>query len=129
MRCGTDRSARTSNSVLSPNYPDEQVSLIPPRTNWSGLTLGNLKNISGPAAARLAKDQGLTPLDDSDSELARVHNLNIILRHVGVSCAQFASFHLEPVLTTGELRSQIAYQTIPSRNGLLLVSLVGQRNH
>ena len=43
--------------------------------------------------AKLATDQGLSPLEDSaDSELARIRNLNMILRHLGVSCARLHPF-------------------------------------
>lgn len=95
MRCGTGRSAHTANSVLCPSYPDEQVSPIPPRTNWSSFTLvGNLNNICGPAVVKLAKYQGLTLLDDLDSELTQVHSLNIILRRLGVSCTHSHPFIL-----------------------------------
>jgi len=89
MCCGTDRSARDANSLLRPNHPDEQVSLIPPHPDWSELTLGGLKNLDGPAVAKLASDQGLSPSEDSpDTETARIHNLNMVLRHLGVSCAR-----------------------------------------
>jgi hypothetical protein len=85
----TCSSARTANCILCPNYPEEQVALIPPNPKFAELTLGNLKNIGGPAAVRLAKEQGLKPLEDSpDTELARARNLNMILRHIGVSCAR-----------------------------------------
>lgn len=86
-----DRSARTANAILHPNYPSERVTLIPPHPEWAGLTLDNLKNIGGPAAVKLAKAQHLSPIDDSDSELARVQNLNMILKHLGVSCARLCS--------------------------------------
>lgn len=90
---GTHRSARAANSILSPNYSDEEVALIPPHPEWGILTLGNLKNIGGPAAAKLARDQGLTPSDGSpDSDQARIRNLNMILRHLGVSCAHLCLF-------------------------------------
>jgi hypothetical protein len=87
-----NRSARTANSILRPNYSSEEVALIPPHPDWVGLTLGNLKNIGGPAAAKLARAQNLTPIDRSDSELARVHNINMVLKFLGVSCAHLHSF-------------------------------------
>lgn len=101
-------SARTANSVLCPNYLEEPVTLIPPYPpKWNKLTLGDLKKIRGPAAAELASDQGLTPLEDSaNSELARARNLNMVLRYIGVQ-----------------------YQAIPSRNGLLLTSPARSRSH
>ena len=90
IRCDTHRSARAANSILSVKHSDEEINLIPPHHDWDGLTLENLKNSGGPAVARLARDQGLAPSENSpDSELARVHNLNMILRHLGVSCAHF----------------------------------------
>lgn len=90
-----DRSVRTANSILCPSYPNEKVTLILPHPNWSELMLGNLKNIGGPAVARLAKDQGLTPSEDlSDPEQTRINNLNMILTHLGVSCAHLYSFFL-----------------------------------
>ena len=89
IHCDADRSARDANSVLSPNRPDEEVTLISPHPDWNGLTLGNLKNISGLAAARLVRDQGLTPSEGPpDLEQARISNLNMILKHLGVSCAR-----------------------------------------
>ena len=92
--CDTDRSARDANSVLSPSYAGEKVALILPHPDWTGLTLENLKNIGGPAIAQLAKDQGLTPSEGSpDSEIVRIYNLNMVLKHLGVSCA-----HLQPSL-------------------------------
>ena len=91
----TDRSARTANYILCPNYPSEQVALIPPHPEWVGLTLGNMKNIGSPAVAKLARDQGLTPSENlPDSEVARIQNLNMILRHLGVSRARLRPFSL-----------------------------------
>jgi len=92
----TDRSARDANSILSPSYDGEEVTMILPHTDWNGLTLGNLKNIAGPAIAKLARDQGLTPLEGppSDSERVRIQNLNMILKHLGVSCAHLHPFSL-----------------------------------
>lgn len=82
-----------ANSLLSTKYPGpKEVVPIPPHPGWNGLTLGDVKNISGPAVAKLARDQGLTPEENSpDSEVARVRNLNIVLRHLGVSCAPLHS--------------------------------------
>jgi len=91
----SDRSARDANATLSPNHIDEEVALIPPHSGWNGLTLGNLKNIDGPAAAKLARDQGLTPSEGSSNpELVRIRNLNMILKHLGVSCAHLSPFFL-----------------------------------
>ena len=46
--------------------------------------------------AKLANDQGLMPLEDSpDSEYVRTNNLNLILRHLGVSCARLHPFTLK----------------------------------
>ena len=102
-RYDTDRSARTANSQLSIKYPDERVVLIPPHPDWKDITLGNLKNIDGPAMAKLVSDQGLTPAEGSpDSEMARVSNLNMILRHLGVSCARPHPSTLNLELTDGE---------------------------
>jgi len=93
-------SARDANAIISPNYTGEEVALIPPHPDWNGLTLGDLKNTGGPAVAKLAKAQGLTPSEGSpDSEVVRIHNLNMVLRHLGVQ-----------------------YQAIPSWNGILLTS-------
>ena len=88
MCFNTYRSARAANSLLSTKYLGEQVVLIPPHPDWDGLTLGDLKNISGSAIATLARDQCLVlPEGSPDSEFARVRNLNMVLRHLGVSCA------------------------------------------
>ena len=111
----TYRSARTANSILCPNYPEEEVTLIPPNPSLGVLKLGNLKNIGGKAAARLARDQGLTPLEDSpDTELARARNLNMILRHIGVSCAQLCLL-LE--LGSTDVNSLLRCSTRPFRRG------------
>lgn len=95
--CDTDRSARDANSVLSPSYAGEEITLIPPHPEWNGLTLGKLRSLGGPAIAKLARDQGLVPSEDpSDSERVRIHNLNIILKHLGVSCARPHPSSLNP---------------------------------
>lgn len=66
--------------------------LIPPHPEWAGVSLAQLKTISGPTLAKLARDQGLTPSEGPpNSEQARIHNLNMILRHLGVS-----RVHLHP---------------------------------
>ena len=78
--------------MLHPSYLGEMVELIPPRSDWGNFTLGDLKNIDGPAAIRLAHDQGLRPIQDPDFKPAREKNLNMILRHLGVSCAHPPSF-------------------------------------
>jgi len=103
IRGDTARSARAANSLLSIKYPTEEVILVPPHPAWDGITLGNLKNIGGSAVAKLASDQGLTPAEGSpDSEMARVKNLNMILRHLGVSCARLHPSALKLELTDGE---------------------------
>lgn len=106
-----ERSARTANSILCPNYLDEPVALIPPYPpRWNDLTLGKLKNIRGPAAAKLASDQGLTPHEDlANSELARARNLNMVLRHIGVSCAHLYPrlLDLSPLMLNPVLRFSI----------------------
>lgn len=102
MCYNADRSARAANSLLLIKHPGE-VALIPPHPDWNGITLGNLKNISGPAVARLASDQGLTPSEGlPDSEPVRVDNLNIVLRHLGVSCARLHPRASKPGPTDGE---------------------------
>jgi len=115
-RYDTHRSARAANSLLSTKYPDEQVILIPPNPDLGGMTLGNLKNIGGPAIARLASHQGLTPSEGQpDSEMARVNNLNMVLKHLGVSCARLYPFALKLELTGGEPGSR--YSTRPFHRG------------
>jgi len=95
--CDTDRSARDANSVLSPSYADEEIALIPPHPEWSGLTLGKLRNLDGPAIAKLARDQGLAPSEGPpDSEPVRIQNLNMILKYLGVSCARPHPSSLNP---------------------------------
>ena len=122
--CNVYRSARAANSLLSVKYPDEEIVLNPPSPDWDGITLGNLKNIGGPAVVMLARDQGLTPSEDSeDSELARVHNLNMILRHLGVSCARLHLLVLNLKPTNDEPVFKVQYQAVPSWNGILLTSV------
>ena len=117
-RYDTDRSARTANSLLAIKYPDEQVILIPPNPDWDGITLGSLKNIGGTSVARLAGDQGLTPAEGSpDSEMARVKNLNMILRHLGVSCARLHPSPLKLELTDGEPGSRSSTRRFPRGTG------------
>ena len=107
------RSARAANSLLSVKHPNEQIVLIPSNPDWDGITLEDLKNIEGPVVSRLAVDQGLTPLEDSpDSELARVHNLNLILRHLGVSCARLRSF----ILNLNKLMMNLFLGPLPGRS-------------
>jgi len=96
-RCDTDRSAHDANSVLCSSYAGEEVTLIPPHPEWNGLTLEKLRNLGGPAIAKLARDQGLTPSESSpDSEPVRIQNLNMIFKHLGVSCARPPPSSLNP---------------------------------
>jgi len=77
------------NSLLRIKYPQEPVAWIGDLPSETGpdITFEELINTEGPPMTTLVESLGLSPAQEDD----RVHAINKVMRHLGVSCRRLRS--------------------------------------
>lgn len=94
---------RLENSLLRTRYPQESVAWIGDPTSGPGpdITFEELINTEGPPMTMLVESLGLSPAQEDD----RVHAMNKVMRHLGVSCRHSCPLPSIHQMTTDTLRS------------------------